>query len=112
MKKVILSIAVLLATLPVLAQPYHGHGIRYHGHPGHHGQWHRGGSGNWIPVLIGGAIVGAAIANSKEPLVVQPQPSIVYQHTPVYVQRQTVCTEWREIQNPDGTIYRERTCQQ
>ena len=30
----------------------------------------------------------------------------------VYVQRQTVCTEWKEIQNPDGVIYRERTCTQ
>jgi hypothetical protein len=30
----------------------------------------------------------------------------------VYIQRQTVCTEWKEIQHPDGTIYRERTCTQ
>lgn len=100
-------IALILLTLSMSAmaqhRPYlhHGHGHRHHG-----------GSGNWIPVLIGGAIVGAAIANSKEPVVLQPQPTIVYQNPPVYVQRQTVCTEWREIQNPDGIIYRERTCTQ
>lgn len=109
MKKLFITLILACATLPALAQPYHGHGIRHHGH---HGHWQRGGSGNWIPVLIGGAIVGAAIANSKEPVVLQPQPTIVYQNPPVYVQRQTVCTEWREIQNPDGTIYRERTCTQ
>ena len=108
MKKLLLSLALVSASLPVLAQHY-GHGIRHHGH---HGHWVRSGSDNWIPVLIGGAIVGAAIANSKEPVVVQPQPTIVYQQTPVYVQRQPVCTEWREIQNSDGTIYRERTCTQ
>ena len=110
MKKVLAVLLLTLATVPAMAQHYHGHGIRHHGHYGHH--WRHNGSGNWIPVLIGGAIVGAAIANSKEPVVVQPQPTIVYQQTPVYVQRQPVCTEWKEIQNPDGVIYRERTCTQ
>jgi hypothetical protein len=109
MKKLFITLVLACATLPAMAQPYHGHGIRHHGHHGHH--WRHNGSGNWIPVLIGGAIVGAAIANSKEPLVVQPQ--VVVQPQPsVYVQRQTVCTEWKEIQHPDGQIYRERTCTQ
>ena len=107
MKK-LLTAVVLAVALVGTASAQH----RHHGHHGHHNQYRHNGSGNWIPVLIGGAIVGAAIANSKEPVVLQPQPTIVYQHPPVYVQRQTVCTEWREIQNADGTIYRERTCTQ
>jgi hypothetical protein len=105
MKKLFITLILACAAVPAMAQHYHGHGIRHHGH-----HWRHNGSGNWIPVLISGAIVGAAIANSKEPVVVQPQPTIVYQNPPVYVQRQTICTEWKEIQNPDGTIYRERTC--
>ena len=103
--KRLVTLILLTLSMSAMAQhrpyPHHGHGHRHHG-----------GSGNWVPVLIGGAIVGAAIANSREAVVVQPQPSIVYQYPPVYVQRQTVCTEWKEIQNPDGVIYRERTCTQ
>ncbi len=98
-------IALILLTLSVSAMAQH------RSYP-HHGHWHRGGPGNWVPVLIGGAIVGAAIANNREAVVLQPQPTIVYQYPPVYVQRQAVCTEWKEIQNPDGIIYRERTCTQ
>jgi hypothetical protein len=30
----------------------------------------------------------------------------------VVVQQQNVCTEWKEIQQSDGKIYRERTCYQ
>lgn len=103
--KRLIALILLTLSMSAMAQPHH--------YPQHrHGHWHHGGSGNWVPVLIGGAIVGAAIANSREAVVVQPQPTIVYQHPPVYVQRQTVCTEWKEIQNPDGVIYRERTCTQ
>ena len=103
--KRLITIILLTLSMSAMAQhrpyPHHGHGHR-----------HYVGSGNWVPVLIGGAIVGAAIANSREAVVLQPQPTVVYQQTPVYVQRQTVCTEWKEIQTPDGTIYRERTCTQ
>jgi hypothetical protein len=98
-------ITLILLTLSLSAMAQHRH------YP-HHGHWHRGGSGNWVPVLIGGAIVGAAIANSREAVVVQPQPTFVYQQPPVYIQRQTVCTEWKEIQTTDGQTYRERTCTQ
>ena len=106
MKKVLAVAVLTLATLPAMAQHWHGHGFRPHGHHGHYS------GGGWVAPLIVGGIVGAAIANSKEPVIVQPQPTIVYQQTPVYVQRQPVCTEWKEIQNPDGVIYRERTCTQ
>jgi hypothetical protein len=56
------------------------------------------------PLIIGG-VVGAAIANNRR------QETVVLQQPPVYVHRQTVCTEWKEIMNADGIIYRERTCQ-
>ena len=102
MKRVLAVLLLTLAAVPAMAQHWHGHGFRHHGH-------YSGGSG-WVAPLIIGGVVGAAIANSREPVVVQPQPTIVYQNPPVYVQRQTVCTEWKEIQNSDGTIYRERTC--
>ena len=108
MKRVLAVLLLTLAAVPAMAQPYHGHGIRHHGH-----HWRHNGSGNWIPVLIGGAIVGAAIANNRQQeTIVLQRPPVVVQNTPVYVQRQTVCTEWKEIQNADGVIYRERTCTQ
>ena len=106
MKKVLAVLLLTLASIPAMAQHWHGHGFRHHGH------YSGGGNGSWVAPLIIGGFVGAAIANSREPVVVQPQPTIVYQQTPVYVQRQPVCTEWKEIQNPDGVIYRERTCTQ
>jgi hypothetical protein len=63
--------------------------------------------------LIIGGIAGAVIANSKQPetVVVQQQPqSVIVERQPVIVQKQTVCSEWKEIQTSDGTIYRERSC--
>lgn len=73
---------------------------------------------DWIAPLIIGGIAGAVIANANQPqpVIVQPQPMIV-QPQPVIVQREivqreTVCTEWKEIQTYDGRIYRERGCYQ
>ena len=60
---------------------------------------------DWIAPLIIGGIAGAVIANQN-----QPQPVVVQQPQTVIVQTQTVCTAWKEIQQPDGQIYRERTC--
>jgi hypothetical protein len=58
---------------------------------------------DWVAPLIIGGIAGAVIANAnQQPVVQQPQT--------VIVQTQTVCTAWKEIQQPDGQIYRERTC--
>jgi len=68
---------------------------------------------DWVAPLILGGIAGAVIANANQPqpVVVQPQP-VVVQQQPVIVQSQTVCTAWKEIQTPDGRIYRERNCYQ
>jgi hypothetical protein len=107
MKKVLAVLLLTLATVPAMAQHWHGHGFRHHGHHG----YYYGGNSNWVAPLIIGGFVGAAIANNRpqEPIVIQ-RPPVVVQNPPVYVQRQTVCTEWKEIQNSEGTIYRERTC--
>lgn len=107
MKSKILGITFLVIAGSASAQHF-----RHHGHHGHWVHTYGGGS-NLLPALIAGGIVGAAIANSRqtETVIVQ-QPSVILQNPPVYVQRQPVCTEWKEIQTPDGTIYRERTCTQ
>jgi hypothetical protein len=97
MKKTLL--ALLLVSGSAMAQHHD-----YYRHQ-HHGHWQRGGPG-WVwvaPTIIGG-VIGYEIARNQPPVVVQPPP--------VIVQRQTVCTEWKEIQQPDGVIYRERTCNQ
>lgn len=104
MKKVLAVLLLTLITLPAMAQwhhhrPYYGPTVIYRD--------------NWVAPLILGGIAGAVIANSRQAdTVVVQQPPVVVQNPPVYVQRQTVCTEWKEIQQPDGTIYRERTCSQ
>jgi hypothetical protein len=96
MKKILLSL-ILLASMPVFAQHYH------------HGYWqHRGGPSPWIwvaPTVIGG-VIGYEIAKQQPPVVVQQQPVIVQQ------QNQQYCSPWTEVQNPDGTITRTRTCTQ
>jgi len=61
---------------------------------------------DWVAPLIIGGIAGAIIANQN-----QPQP-VVVQREQVIVPPQTICTSWREIQMPDGQIYRERNCYQ
>jgi hypothetical protein len=73
---------------------------------------------DWVAPLIIGGIAGAVIANARQPqpVIVQPQPVIVQrepmivQREPMIVQREPVCTAWKEIQMPDGQIYRERSC--
>ena len=62
---------------------------------------------DWVAPLIIGGIAGAIIANQN-----QPQPVVVQQQPVIVQQTQTVCTDWKEIQTPDGKIYRERNCYQ
>ena len=106
MKRVLAVLLLTLAAVPAMAQHWHGHGFRHHGH---HGYYYGGGNGSWVAPLIIGGLVGAAIANRPT---TQTETVIVQQPQTVFIQRQPVCTEWREIQNSDGTIYRERTCTQ
>lgn len=100
MKKILISLALLMVTVPALAQHWN-HGHRHHGHARYYG--HSG----WVAPLIIGGVVGAAIANRP----VQAETFIV-QSQPVFVQQQENCTPWKEIQTLDGKIYRERTCTQ
>ena len=101
MKKLLI---VLLLTVSATAFAQHNHHWR------HHGYRHAGpGFGYWIAPLVIGGVVGAAIAKENQ----QPQPPVIVQQPQsVIIQRQTVCTEWTEIQKSDGQIYRERTCTQ
>ena len=99
MKKILIAFSLLAVVSTANAQ-WHHHSIYHRG-----GCYNCGGGGNWVAPLIIGGIAGAVIARESQPVIVQ-QPQ------PVFVQRQTVCTEWKEIQQPDGQIYRERTCSQ
>ena len=101
MKKILISLAMLMA-IPAFAQHWR------HGHHGYHGHVRYHGHGHWVAPLIIGGVVGAAIANrptQAETVIVQQQPVIVQQQT-------EHCTPWKEIQTPDGKTYRERTCTQ
>lgn len=94
MKK-LLFIVLLLTSSAAAANPHHG----YYGHRGPHYGW-------VAPVIIGGAI-GYGLGRYYN-------PPVVVQQAPVYVETQPTytCTEWREVQQQDGRITRERTCYQ
>ena len=104
MKKLLLTLSMLAVVGTANAQ-WHQHGGYYRG-----GGYYNG--GNWVAPLIIGGIAGAVIARESQPVIVQQPPVIVQQPQSVIIQRQPVCTEWKEIQQPDGQIYRERTCTQ
>jgi len=100
MKKVLIALSLLAVTGSAMAQHYHGNGFR---HPG----YYRGpGYGWWIAPVVTG-VIGYEIARNQQPVIVQQQPVVVQPS----VQTQT-CSEWKEVQTPDGKIYRERTCTQ
>ena len=99
MKKILISFALLLVSVTALAQHWN-HGHRHHGHARYYGH------GGWVAPLIIGGVVGAAIANRPA-----QAETVVVQQQPIYVPQES-CTPWKEIQTPDGKVYRERTCTQ
>jgi hypothetical protein len=102
MKKILIALS-LFAVVGTASAQWHHHHRPYYGPTVVYRD-------NWVAPLILGGIAGAVIANQSQQSVVVQQPPVVVQQSPVYVQRQPVCTEWKEIQQPDGTIYRERSC--
>ena len=106
MKK-FLAVLLLTVSSTVMAGPhgYHGSNLGPYHHR-HHGHVRYYGHAGWVAPLIIGGVVGAAIANRP----VQAE-TVIVQQQPIYVPQES-CTPWKEIQTPDGKIYRERTCTQ
>lgn len=98
MKKILLLITLLAATA-AQAQWHHNH---YRWEP----RTVIVERNDWVAPLIIGGIAGAAIANQNQ------QPVVVQREQVIVQQPQTVCTSWKEIQQSDGQIYRERNCYQ
>jgi hypothetical protein len=99
MIKTIIFASLTLFSSTLFAQHWHN-GYRHHGHPMYYG------GGGWVAPLIIGGVVGAAIANRPA-----QAETVIVQQQPIYVPQES-CTPWKEIQTPDGKIYRERTCTQ
>ena len=100
MKKILVALSLLALTGTAIAQHYHGHGFRHHGH-------HRGPSMGWwvAPVVVGA--IGYELG--RQQVIVQQQPIVIQQQS---IPPSITCTEWKEVQTSDGKIYRERTCTQ
>ena len=95
MKKFMLAL-MLMISVPAMAH-HHGHGFRHH-------HWH-GNANNWVaPAIMGGVFTYILTRPTPQPVVIEQQP--------VFLQQQTVCSSWKEVQQYDGTILRERTCYQ
>ena len=97
MKRLLVGLALVAASVPVLAH-------------GPHGYWrpHNGGGWGWVAPVVVGGVIGYEL--SRPPVVVQ-QPPVVVQQPPVVVQQQN-CSPWTEIRNPDGSVIVTRTCNQ
>jgi hypothetical protein len=103
MKRMLAITALVLASVPAMAQ-YHGHRYNHH----HHG-YHRG--GGWVTPLVLGGVVGYALTR-PEPVIVQ-SPAVIMPPPPViYSAPAPTCTVWTETQQPDGSVVRTRTCTQ
>jgi hypothetical protein len=110
MKRILAITVLALASVPAMADWYYG---------GHHHGGYRGGN-NWVAPLVIGGIAGAVIAHEYQPPVYVQQPPVYIQQAPVVVQQPVPvqpytngnCTAWKEIQTPDGRIYKERNCYQ
>lgn len=100
MKKLILALLILTSST-AFADVSRGH---YDGRHFTHGHWKHSHNGRWewvVPVVIGGVIVYQATR--------PPQPIVIQQDTVII---EPNCSPWTEIQNPDGSITRTRTCKQ
>ncbi len=108
MKKILASLLLTVVVMPAFAQHHHRHHGGFHHHGKHHvHRYHHNYS--WVaPVIIGGAVTYAL--TRPAPVIVQ-EPPVIIDHSIITVSPAETCTPWREIQQADGTIVRERTCQ-
>lgn len=112
MKKILTALLFVATATPTLAHhggAHHGHHVRP-GHHNHHFQHHRHHHyrhHNWVAPLIIGGVATYALTR-PDPVIIRDQPVIIEQ--PVDVIPGTNCSPWRELQQPDGSVVRERTC--
>jgi hypothetical protein len=97
MKRFILTLFLISLSSGAIAHDRH-----YHRH--NHRLYDR--SMYWIVPTMAGVVVGTVVTRNyyHEPIYTPP---------PVYVERRRIepqCSGWREIQQEDGTITRERYC--
>lgn len=102
MKKILLALSLLSIAGSSMAQYYHGHGLRHHGHHNSPRIIYRD---NWVAPAIGAIVIGAAL---NEVYHRNQQTQVVIQNS---VPPGQMCTPWTETQSSDGTITRTRTCQ-
>lgn len=83
-----------------------------HHTPRHHHHHHRHHRHDWVAptVIIGGAIIAAEIARQNEILRQHDRINGIPQSRTVIIEREPLCSEWREVQDTSGRIYRERVC--
>lgn len=105
--KQLIALILLAGSVSAQAQP----GFRHYHHPGYYPGYNYG----WVAPTIIGGVIGYEIARNQQPVIVQP-PVVVQQYpvspATVYYGQTQNCTVWTEVQNPDGTITRTRTCSQ
>lgn len=104
LNKILLGTIMLASSGVALA--HHGRG-HHHGHFHHHHRpiiVHK----DWVAPLVLGGIAGAIIVREANRPVIVEQPPVQV------IPRATIveCTEWKEIMNSDGQVYKERTCTQ
>jgi len=101
--KLILGSIILATSGVALAQHRH-----HHGHRHFHHQRPVIIERDWVAPLVLGGIAGAIIVREANRPVIIEQPPVQV------IPRATIveCTEWKEIMNSDGQVYKERTCTQ
>lgn len=98
MRKILLVLALLIVSAPVIAQHRHS------GHPHYH--QHRHSHNNWVaPAIIAGTL-GYLIAREQNPVIIHQY------NTPYYVQQpQPVCWEIGHYTDAWGRLVRQYQCQ-
>jgi len=105
----ITKVVIILGITALFATTAHAHhGLHHRPHHPHYAppvqkHYHYR---DWVApaVVISGAIIAAEIARQRELERVETER--------VIIERQPLCSDWREVQDSNGRIYRERTCRQ